>query len=101
MKWKVVNLRAVAIILAVSMALCGNGFVSLANARPTQPTPFSQDEVLVLEQAEADSREVLPVVIAGDSSDDAMVTAFAALGILALIGVLIAASQDDDEDSSR
>lgn len=98
MRMKVTTVQRVSLVMAILAIFYSNAFVSFANAEITKPTPFSTDELAALDQAEVESREVVPVQAAGaDNGNDPLVITFAVLGLIVLIGAIIASSNNDSE----
>lgn len=92
-------MKKTALFMAVVTLLYGKGLMCSVQAAALPPTPISYEESLLLRQQESLTYAQVEDITAGeDNSDGALVAAFAAIGIIALIGALIAASQDDEED---
>ena len=89
-------MRKISLTMAVLMFLSGSGFVTNAYGNIMQPTPITDGEAHELDFSEDLAGPGVANVCGGDGNNS-MTTALAAIGILALIGVLIAANADEEE----
>ncbi len=88
--------KNISMFVIVSLIIGSPAFISCANAKALAAVPVSDYETCVLAAAEANTSRQIDNISGGEANTG--VTVLAVIGVLALIGVVIAANADDSSD---